>query len=180
MSLTDPPRLSFPPRNQVPISEENTKPHVQLPVNHDCQVTFKDNFPDRSADVSSIEDSVAMRRRHALYMPRPPVWRPSPSPHKRLFPVLGGEDSSGPFSEIDIGGHVEFDSHKSPRLDALPSCFAQDTPDIAFGQIPEEQANFEQQLLSDIAAAVNDAGATGADESDSDPEIPLQVSIHVQ
>lgn len=180
MSLTDPPRFSFPPRNQLPISEENTKPRVQLPVNHDCQVAFKDPLHNRSADLSSIEDSVTMRRRHALYMPRPPVWRPSPSPHERLFPVLGGEDISGPFSEIDIGGHVEFDSHDPLRRDALPSCFAQDTPDIAFGQIPEEQVNFEQQLLSDIAAAVDDAGATGADESDSDPETPLLVSIHIQ
>lgn len=164
----------------MPTSQENMKPRVELPVGQDDKALFSDPLHDQSSDVESIGDSVTGKRRHAVYVPRPPVWRPSPSPHERLFPVFGGEDLSSPFSDIDIGGHVELDSRDPHRLDALPSCLAQDTPDIACGQIPEEQINFEQQLLSDVSTAVANARTAAADDPDSDPETPLLVSTLIQ
>lgn len=164
------------PRNRIPISQENAKPGVELPANYWCKETFGDPLRDQLWNVAS-GDSVARKRRHAVYVPRPPVWHPGPALREGQFPVFVDEEISGQFSEIDIDGHTELDSLSSLHVDALPRSFAQDNPDIASGQIPEDQVNFEQDLLRDVAAAVTDAQTTQSEGSGSEPGISLLVSV---
>lgn len=159
MGLSSP---SFFPRNKIPISQENTKPGVELPTNYWSKETFNNPLHDQISNVDS-EDSVTRKRRHAVYVPRPPIWRPSPVFHEGQFPVFGDEQISGPFSEIDIDRHMEPNFSGSHHVNPLPHSFEQDTPDISSGQIPEDQVNFEQELLRDVAAAVTDAQVAQSD-----------------
>lgn len=167
---------SFFPRNKIPISQENTKPSVELPASYWCKETFGGPLRDQLSNVAS-GDSVTRKRRHAVYVPRPPVWHPDRALRQSRFPVFGDKEISGPFSEIDIGGNTELNSLGSHHADALPRSFAQDNPDIASGQIPEDQVNFEQDLIRDVAAAATDVQVTQSEGRGSQPGISLLVSI---
>lgn len=142
----------------MPISQENTKPGVELPADYWKKENYDGSLRGELLNLDP-EDSVAKKRRHAVYVPRPPVWYPRPALREGRFPVFGDEEVPGPFSEIDINGNMDLDSFGSHQV-SLSSCSsARDTPDIASGQIPEAQANFEKDLLRDVAAAVTDAQA---------------------
>ncbi|EYE94868.1 uncharacterized protein EURHEDRAFT_72911 [Aspergillus ruber CBS 135680] len=119
-------------------------------------------------------DSVAKRRRHAVYMERPPVWL--------LNPDLPCDDQQLSGGDGDIlCGRCGNSMKQNPGECCAGVClrdFAQDTDtrDIAIEGSTEEQEVFKRELLCDIAAAVAEAQASEAG-SNSDPETPLLVSV---
>ncbi|ODM24211.1 hypothetical protein SI65_01801 [Aspergillus cristatus] len=115
-------------------------------------------------------DSVTKRRRHAVYMERPPVWLLSPDP------PFNDQDLSGGYDDILCGrcGNSMRQSPGKCSAGVCPRDFAQDTDarGIAGEETTDEQEVSKRELLCDIAAAVAEAQATEAD-SNSDPETPL-------
>lgn len=155
MPQTDLSSPYFFPRSRIPISQENTKPDEHLHVNYENRVDYGDLLHCEFSNMNP-GDSVARKRRHAVYVPRPPVWHPRPAIREGRFPVFGNDEVPGPFSEIDINENTYLGPFGSRQV-GLSSCdSARGTPDIASGQTQEAQADFEQDLLRDVAAAVTD------------------------
>lgn len=157
------------PRNHE-CSQENPLPDKELPATPTYKPTTKSVLEDTSTP-EYPRDSVTKRRRHALYMERPPVW--CPGPDSRNCGLEAGDDGL-------CGRCRDFTKQCSDfqeRFDGVRlSDLTQDTQDIASEEIAEEQARFEQELLCDIAAAMTEAQTPEA-VPDSDPETPLLVNI---
>jgi len=119
-------------------------------------------------------DSVTRRRRHAVYMERPPVWLLSPDP------PFDDQDLSGGSDNILCGrcGNSMKQNLEQCSAGVCLRDFTQDTDtrDIAGEGTTDEQEVSKRELLCDIAAAVAEAQATEAG-SNSDPETPLLVSV---
>lgn len=150
-------------------SQERATPTKELPVTPTRKALSKE-IPEEGPSF----DSVTKRRRHAVYMERPPVWLLSPDFH------CDDQDLSGGDGDI-LCGRCGNSMKQSPGECSAGMClgdFAQDTDtrDIATEATTEEQDVFKRELLCDIAAAVAEAQTTETD-SNSDPETPLLVSI---
>ena len=161
-----------PARNVQPISQENVKPHFASPFT-------LNRTPENGPDWDSSRDSVTKRRRHAVYMHRPPVWHPEPRPPKRCIPVIedtawsdivdDDDDSWDPFS------HSKSPHHQQRVHDPCVDGLEHESLDTSVGHISEEQTKFEQQLFCDITAAMAEAQAADVDVPESDTPLPVSL-----
>lgn len=181
MSLTDPSNFHASPSSKY-TSRENSKPGVELTLTPDRKSTRSTTIDESGLDYS--RDSVTRRRRHAVYMPRPPVWCPRQEQSKHSFPVLEGYKFPVAIGENGLSGNGSHSKSSSSCEQNLHNmCLTDNTLEAPIGRISEEQANFEQQLFCDITAAMADAQAARTDAAGSDsedPETPLLVRIPCQ
>lgn len=164
------------------MSQENEKPDDERSLTPDQKPTVNGPF-DGAIGTDYSPDSVTRRRRHAVYLPRPPVWRSATGERKRSFPILEGYKF--PVAVGDSRFHNDYQqelSHPDYHPDIHDVCPTHATLDAPVGQLSEEQVNFEQQLFSDITAAMAEADAQAAegDESDSERGGPFHVSLLFQ
>ena len=164
-------------RNVQSISQENIKPRVASPSGPDCIHTIN-RTPENEPDWDSPRDSVTKRRRHAVYMHRPPVWHPEPRLPKRGIPIVEDSVWSDAVDEDDDLWNP-FCQSKSPHSqrrihDPCLSDLEHNALDTSVGHISEEQTKFEQQLYCDITAAMAEAQAADVDVP-SDTPVPVSL-----
>lgn len=168
-----------PARNVQPISQENVKPHAASHSGPD-RIHTLNRTPDDEPDWDSPRDSVTKRRRHAVYMHRPPVWYPEPRTPKRCIPVVEDSAWSDVVDEDDTWD--PFCQSKSPHYqqrvhDPCLGGLEHESLDTSVGRLSEEQTKFEQQLYCDITAAMAEAQAADVDVPESHTPLPVSLLL---
>ena len=178
MSFAPPSSLyAAPSRNVQPISQENVKPHAASLSGPD-RIPTLNRTPNDEPDWDFPRDYVTKRRRHAVYMHRPPIWHPEPRSPKRCIPVVEDSAWSDAVDEDDSWDPFSYSkgSHYQQRVqDPCLSDLEHNSLDTSVRYLSEEQNKFEQQLYCDITAAMAEAQAEDADMPRSDTPLPVSL-----